>query len=440
MWPFKRGGMVRPGVHHYVGTGELEGRRIHLRVDGPDRGILIMDASRMLILNRTGVEFSHLILKGMNDRQIIRKLLGRYRVKKKVLEEDLAAFKKEFFSLLTSTEIVTNMEDDLSKLYEGQRAPYRMDLALTYRCNNECIHCYNERRESRELSTREWKKVLERLWKLGIPHIVFTGGEPTMREDLPELISYAESLGQITGMNTNGRKLKDREYLEKLMSSGLDHVQITLESIDERVHDKITGRKGSFRETIEGIRNCVGSGIYLVTNTTIMEENEAAVPDTIRALRDMGVGHIAVNSIIRSGKGENARGIPPERLGKLLETGRDMGLESGFEFRWYSPTPYCVLNPMELGLGMKQCTACRLNMAVEPDGNVIPCQSYYESLGNILKDPWKKIWESDLCRKIRNREALPEKCASCDLVEVCAGGCPLSWDRDDYICRNVLSS
>ncbi len=109
-------------------------------------------------------------------------------------------------------------------------APYRMDIALTYRCNNDCFHCYNARpRDFSEISTDAWKKIIDRIWEIGIPHLVFTGGEPTLRPDLPELIAYAQHVGLITGLNTNGRSLSKPNYLETLVSSGLDHVQITIE-------------------------------------------------------------------------------------------------------------------------------------------------------------------------------------------------------------------
>jgi radical SAM protein with 4Fe4S-binding SPASM domain len=164
------------------------------------------------------------------------------------------------------------------------------------------------------------------------------------------------------------------------------------------------------------------------------------VINTIQSLQKMGVEHVAVNSIIRSGKGKDAKGIPVKELEKILIKGRELGLETGTEFRWYSPTHYCKLNPMELGLGLKQCSACRLNMAVEPDGNVIPCQSYYEGMGNITKDSWTSIWNNDLCTGIRERKELPKECEGCDLQAVCGGGCPLSWSKGDYLCQNVLSS
>ena len=123
-------------------------------------------------------------------------------------------------------------------------APYRMDLAITYRCNNECGHCYNGRsRQYPELTTQDWKNILDRLWQIGIPHIIFTGGEPTLRNDLDELIRHAESNGQITGLNTNGRRLKDPSYVQQLVDAGLDHVQITLESHNPNIHDSMVARR-----------------------------------------------------------------------------------------------------------------------------------------------------------------------------------------------------
>jgi radical SAM protein with 4Fe4S-binding SPASM domain len=103
---------------------------------------------------------------------------------------------------------------------------------------------------------------------------------------------------------------------------------------------------------------------------------------------------------------------------------------------WFTPTPYCQLNPVSLGLGIKQCTACSLNMAVEPDGTVLPCQSYYRPLGNILRDQWENIWNHELCGKIRKREYLDDECSNCALADTCGGGCPLAREHGDYSCSN----
>jgi len=436
---FRKVEPIKPGLYHFRGKDEFEGMRFHLRVDNEERGVLIINASRMVILNGTGIEYAMYILEGLDDDEIVRKIRKRYRVKKNVVKRDLEEFRRDLRAIAKCEEIISGMHVNLEEIYKGQKAPYRMDLALTYRCNNNCIHCYNNRRNSEELGTEEWKKVLDILWDLGIPHVVFTGGEPTLRDDLVELIRHAESNGQITGLNTNGRKLADAKYLASLISAGLDHVQITIESYDARRHDAITRVKGSYQETVKGIRNVLSQGIYLVTNTTVMQENLDDIIPTIEFLRDLGVKHIAVNSIIRSGRGLNAHAVDYESLEKILKRGRELSIIGDFEFRWYTPTPYCKLNPMELGLGMKSCTACRLNMAIEPNGDVIPCQSYYSPLGNILRDEFEKIWNHELCRGIRNRDYVPEECRTCPLLGVCGAGCPLSWQAGDYVCLDHLS-
>jgi len=100
------------------------------------------------------------------------------------------------------------------------------------------------------------------------------------------------------------------------------------------------------------------------------------------------------------------------------------------EFTWYTPTEYCEINPVQLDLGIKSCSACRINMAIEPDGTVIPCQSYtIAPLGNILKDSWKKIWNHPICQKVRERKYVPEKCHECPSLNICGGGCPLKIEN-----------
>jgi radical SAM protein with 4Fe4S-binding SPASM domain len=95
---------------------------------------------------------------------------------------------------------------------------------------------------------------------------------------------------------------------------------------------------------------------------------------------------------------------------------------------WYTPTQYCHFDPLQLDLGVKGCTAALYNMCVEPDGAVLPCQSYYHSLGNLLHDSWDSIWNHDLAVSLRERQNLPAKCGDCALMAECGGGCPLQFE------------
>ncbi len=309
-------------------------------------------------------------------------------------------------------------------------APYRMDIALTYRCNNACSHCYNDRpRNYPELATEEWYKIIDHLWDLRIPHIVFTGGEPTLRDDLPDLIRRAEKNGQITGLNTNGRKLSDPSYVEQLLAAGLDHVQITLESHEPEIHDRMVCNKGAWDQTVAGIRNVLKTRLYVMTNTTMLTHNRESIPETLRFLAELGVPTVGLNALIYSGQGKTVgTGLSEKDLKPLLTSAKEITSANGQKLIWYTPTQYCNFDPVELGLGVKGCTAALYNMCLEPDGSVLPCQSYYHSLGNIRDTSWDEIWNHELCVELRERNNLPSKCTDCMIQHQCGGGCPLKFD------------
>ena len=308
-----------------------------------------------------------------------------------------------------------------------------MDLALTYRCNNSCAHCYNARsRNFPELKTQDWIEIIDRLWEIRIPHIVFTGGEPTLREDLPELIQHAEKNGQIAGLNTNGIKLADMDFLNTLVKAGLDHVQITLESHLPDVHDKMVGHKGAWEQTVAGIRNVAKTGLYFMTNTTMLTHNSPFIPDTLHFLAELGVPTVGLNALIYSGRGRYVgTGLEEKDLKPLLTKAKEITTHYGQRLIWYTPTQYCNFDPLEFDLGVKGCTAALYNMCLEPDGAVLPCKSYYHPVGNIRTDKWENIWNHELSIQLRKRQNLPVKCQDCPIKIQCGGGCPLQFD--DYL-------
>jgi radical SAM protein with 4Fe4S-binding SPASM domain len=290
------------------------------------------------------------------------------------------------------------------------------------------------------LTTSQWKQVIDRLSEIGVFIVTFTGGEPTLREDLPELVSYAEKKGMVTGLITNGRKLKDNVYLEMLEKAGLDFVQITLESHKPKIHDKITNAEGSWKDTVAGIENVEKSKIYLTTNTTLSKSNAPDFLDTIVFIKTLNVAAFGCNSLIYSGKAnELSEGfaLPLENLKDLLPKIRDKAQQIGLKFLWYTPTQYCRFDPVELGLGVKSCTAAMINMCVGPNGDVYPCQSYFESLGNILSESWERIWTNPLAVKLRNRNYVESKCKDCSQLQVCGGGCPLELQSGEYVCGST---
>lgn len=422
-----------PVLLHYVRQTDNEKARVHLRLDPTGTGTLIVNANRILHLNSTAALMARMVLDGCADPAIISAVRRAYRVPSDSLRADVADFRARLDELVRPDGAcpIHELELDSTMPFSSRpTAPYRMDLALTYRCNNECPHCYNARsRDYPELSTSDWKRTLDHLWTLGVPHVVFTGGEPTLRTDLPELISHAESLGQITGLNTNGRRLADPGYVKALVAAGLDHVQVTVESCDADIHGRMVGARSAFAQTIKGLKNALGTSLYVMTNTTMLQTNVHSIRVTLDFLADLGVPTIGLNALIYSGHGATVgTGLRESELPAILDMALARTSARGQRLIWYTPTQYCEFDPTQHSLGAKGCTAALYSMCIESDGAVLPCQSYYRPLGNVLSDTWDSIWNHELAVRLRERRELPEKCRGCALVPACGGGCPLQFE------------
>ncbi len=422
---------LKPGLYDYTNINGEDRVQIHLRVHDDRSGLLLINAQRAFHLNPTATFMAWLQLEGFSQNAAVSAVRKRYRVNKQIALLDFCdvrALIQEITDPNGACPICDLELDLLPPFSETPSAPYRMDLAITYRCNANCAHCYNARpRNYPELDTATWEKIIDHIHALGIPHICFTGGEATLRNDLPQLIAKVSANGQIAGLLSNGRRLADRAYLQELVDAGLDHVQITLESHNAEIHDRMLRTTGAWQDTVEGIRNAVDLNLYVMTNTTLLADNAAEIGETIAFLSDLGVPTIGCNALIHAGRGnEVGTGIPEDQLPPLLEEARRRTQRYGQRLIWYTPTQYCHFDPIQMELGVKACTAAMYNMCVEPDGAVIPCQSFYQPLGNILSDSWESIWEHDIALWLRERRYAPDECRKCEVFDVCGGGCPLT--------------
>ncbi len=296
------------------------------------------------------------------------------------------------------------------------RAPHRMDLMVSamtregrWHCNQQCVHCYaagQPRAEEPELSTDEWKEILDRCRRAGIPQVTFTGGEPTMREDLPELIRYGRWF--ITRLNTNGIRLTP-EYCQKLKDSELDSAQITFYSADEEIHNRLVGAN-RWADTVAGLENALAAGINLSVNTPLCTLNRDYV-STLAFLWEKGVIYVTCSGLITAGNAalpasENLQ-LTHDEIREILRESVDYCFSHGMEISFTSPgwvdEEFC----RELGITTPNCGACLSNMAVTPGGSVVPCQSWLseEPLGNMLRDEWTDIWNSPRCRERREISA-----------------------------------
>ena len=308
----------------------------------------------------------------------------------------------------------------LGEYADKMSAPHRMDLMVSamtrggaWHCNQKCLHCYAAGQpmgESRELTTAEWKDVLARLRAANIPQVTFTGGEPTLRGDLVELVDAAQWF--VTRLNTNGRLLTP-QLCRALAEASLDSVQVTLYAADAEAHNALVGAPG-FDETVRGIRNAVDAGLIVSVNTPLCSLNRDYAA-TLRFAAALGVRYATCSGLIPSGGAEGAESratrLSAEELTAILQSAVAAAHELSMELDFTSPgwLPEQTLRALGLHL-IPSCGACLSNMAVAPDGTVIPCQSWLggTALGNILTDDWPAIWDGEACRAIRAESAKME--------------------------------
>ena len=341
---------------------------------------------------------------------------------KERLSDDLATMIRSLVAIARGQE----PEAEVAPLTLGEyapemTAPHRMDLMVSamtrggaWHCNQKCLHCYAAGQplsDTPELTTAQWKEILAKLRAANVPQVTFTGGEPTLRADLVELVDVAQWF--VTRLNTNGRLLTP-ELCRRLYDASLDSVQVTLYSHDPAIHNALVGAEG-FDDTVAGIKNAVAAGLSVSVNTPLCSLNTDYAA-TVRFVHELGVRYVTCSGLIPSGSAEGAESratrLTEEQLTDVLRRAVTAAEELEMEMDFTSPGWLKEETLRSLGLTLvPSCGACLSNMAIAPDGGVIPCQSWLSSrpLGNMLTDDWDKIWQSQRCAAIRAKSAKMEQ-------------------------------
>lgn len=269
------------------------------------------------------------------------------RTKPEQLREDLALLMESLIAIARGQEPPVEVGTlSLGDYAPYMSAPHRMDLMVSamtqdgaWHCNQKCLHCYAAGQpmgESRELTTAQWKEALERLRHANIPQVTFTGGEPTLRADLVELVEAAQWF--VTRLNTNGRLLTP-ELCRRLYEASLDSVQVTLYSADAAVHNTLVGAPG-FDDTVQGIRNAVAAGLMTSVNTPLCSLNRDYAA-TLRFVHELGVRYVTCSGLIPSGGAETeasqATRLTQEELTAVLRQAVETAEELGMEIDFTSP-------------------------------------------------------------------------------------------------------
>jgi MoaA/NifB/PqqE/SkfB family radical SAM enzyme len=386
-------------LHYQTPPDAAQQYRVHLRVEKDGRGLLVINAATVLHLNQTATEYARLLIRGAQEDEAARTMARRYRVSRAQARADYQRLREHILTLSTTVDLcpVTYLDMERVEPFSAETsAPYRVDVALTYRVDESgTLDPEARQRVDRELTTDEWRCVLWALWDVGVPHVCFTGGEPTLRDDLVALVQYAEDQGLVTGLLTDGRRLQEQAYLDELLLAGLDHLQITLASHQPAVHDRIVGRTGAWQETDAGLRNALAGDIYVVVHVVVTPANADSVVATVDYLAGLGVPAVALSSPFLATSDEERQG-----LRDALEDAQNAAYEHALTLVWDLAAPYSHLNPVEIEAGLSPEQVVRQHLYLEPDGDILPAQGYNVVLGNLVRDSWETIWNHPERRKL----------------------------------------
>ncbi len=400
--------------------------------------LLIIKPNRVMNLNDTATDLLSMLY-GAVEAEVhgsIAKVAEKYSVPFEQVEEDACKLLKTIVELLKSPYMVVPTVKQTSFGSHKRDLPVLSEIALTYGCNNNCVFCYAsspERVDEKpQMTTEQVMKVLDMIWnKAQVPTVSFTGGEPTMRKDLVELVSYAVKIGLRVNLITNGIICGTTDLAQRLKDAGLSSAQVSLESAVPEIHDKIVGHKGAFAKTVEGFRRLKALGIHTHTNTTICKDNI----DTVHTLpkfakEELGLEYQSMNMVIRTGHAcDHPDEIGYTDVSKVLPIIHSEAKKHGIRLVWYSPMPYCIINTVAEGIGSTTCAAADGLLSVAPDGSVLPCSSFSNGFGNLLTQEFEDVWFSRPALYFRRKEFLPPKCKTCEQAKICLGACPLYWDN-----------
>jgi radical SAM protein with 4Fe4S-binding SPASM domain len=390
--------------------------------------VLIRMPNEAFRLNATGARVIAHILEGGSVRDFI-----MARSDSPETEAQLERFFVDFLRLWNkevcenySTAAIHRTEFSLGYI----KLPVLSEVALTYTCNIKCRFCYagcTQIKDQDQLDTEGFKKVLDVIrYEAEVPSVSFTGGEPTTYKDLPKLIKYASKTnGMRVNLITNGTlitKSKAREFAR----AGLSSAQVSIESADASVHDMITGVPGSHAASIAGFMALKEAGITVHPHFTICKLNKDSLLEYPAFCKDIGAKRFSTNLVIPAGRGgDDELTVSYTEIGGIVKSLQAEAAKEGVKYMWYSPTPICLFNPIASGFGNRGCSACEGLLSIDPKGNILPCSSWPEPVGNILNEGFEAVWSKKRAEWIRGKEAAPEECKECKSFAVCQGACPL---------------
>lgn len=297
----------------------------------------------------------------------------------------------------------------------------------TNACNMFCRHCYRDAgiKAEQELSAKEGMVLIDQIAKAGFKIMIFSGGEPLLREDIFTLVSHAREKGLRPVFGTNGTLLTGA-VAGRLKEAGAAAMGISLDSVDPASHDTFRATPGAWQGAVDGMRACREAGLPFQIHTTVMDWNMAEVEDlTDFAVREGAVGH-HIFFLVPTGRAVNieAETLRAEQYEDLLRRILQKQAEVKIELK---PTcaPQFMRIASEMGLKTRFSKGCLAGLSyciISPLGIVQPCAYLNIPAGNVRETPFDEIWREAEIFKVLRTETYTGSCGSCRYKRIC-GGC-----------------
>ncbi len=353
------------------------------------------------------------------------------------------------------------------------RYPVLSEIAVTYRCNLACSFCYagcgtadaspgNARRERHRHEWKFWRNWP--WWQRRFPprdplrqemtaegsadrhRSAGRGRESAERQLYGRRMYAAAGIAAVHRPCTPDGHACQHHYqwrglqfarLRRQTGGGRSHVGSSQPVRPLPRYPRPFGTKGGrFRKTVQGICHLRDAGLHVHTNTTICEENAQYLCEIIDLAQSLDLPHVSMNQIIPTGTPNLPRHeklkVSYSRIGHYVLQAQEHAERVGIEFHWYSPTPFCIFNPIAHGLGNKGCAACDGLVHVSPSGDVLPCSSFARGVGNLLEQGFEKVWFGKDAQYYKQKRAAHPICRRCEHFALCQGACTLYWSGMGY--------
>lgn len=311
-------------------------------------------------------------------------------------------------------------------------SPVLVSFGITRECDLKCPHCYSDsgERDSNELSTDEAKQVIDEVADLGAKVIILDGGEPTLREDLVELVAHANDSGLKPVLGSNGMSLTE-DLITRLLSAGCGGIAISLDGADPQTHDDFRGLEGAWERTVEGAKNCAKLGMPFQMAPLVWRGNWTQLEEIVENAKAIGANAMEVFDYVASGRGRGQSEYELNTEQRTHVVDQIIGWQSrgDITFRVIALPQYWVQVERTIPedevlekFTRSCCAAGTRYITILPNGDVIPCMLLQTKLGNVREDSLKELWyDSPILETLRNRELLKGRCGRCKYRVSCAG-------------------